>query len=115
MKTSHLTLALLLGLLVTNPAPAELADPTAPASRTGNPHPYGSGATAGWELHSTLVNTERRIAVINGQAVQEGDRIGTARVARIRASEVLLDTPERSIRLRLLPNSLANPRPRVTP
>lgn len=92
---------LLLALLPLAQGVAEPADPTAP-SRPNGPGQYGKG----WALHSTLVGPERRGAVINGQRVQVGDRIDGARVARIEAGEVLLDTPERRITLRLLPNHL---------
>jgi MSHA biogenesis protein MshK len=96
---------LLLALLPLTQGMAEPADPTAPSrpNHTGqNPGQHGTG----WALHSTLVGPERRGAVINGQRVQVGDRIDGARVARIEAGEVLLDTPERRITLRLLPNPL---------
>jgi hypothetical protein len=93
---------LLLALLPTSPLVAEPADPTAPA-RPGNPGHYGTG---NWTLHSTLIGPERRDAVINGQLVRVGDRVAGARVARIEAGEVLLDTPGQRITLRLLPNPL---------
>lgn len=103
MKTWRPALVLLSALLVPGQALADPADPTAPATRLDNLAVPGPG---GWELHSTLVSAARRGAVINGQPVREGDRIAGARVASIRAGEVLLDTPERRIHLRLLSNPL---------
>jgi MSHA biogenesis protein MshK len=107
MKSRRPTLALLAALLVMGqPLLAERADPTAPATHSNNPTAPGAAARSGWELHSTLVSAERRGAVINGQSVREGDQVAGARVARILAGEVFLDTPERRIHLRLLPNPL---------
>lgn len=103
MKNARLALALL--ALVMGQPLADPADPTVPATQLDNPG-HGPAAPAIWELQSTLVSADRRGAVINGQPVQEGDRIAGARVARIRAGEVLLETPERRIELRLLPNPL---------
>jgi hypothetical protein len=97
----------LLWLLPLALATAEPADPTAPPGRHGNP---GQPAQGGWELHSTLIGPERRSAIINGRSVGIGDQIAGARVARIEAGEVLLDTPERRIQLRLLPTP-----PRIHP
>lgn len=115
MKPRHAAVGLWFGLLLPLAAiPAAPVDPTAPV-KPGHPAGPAAGATGGWVLHSTLVNNERRIAVINGQSVREGESIAGARVARIQADEVLLDTPERRIRLRLFSNPLAIQRPRVTP
>jgi MSHA biogenesis protein MshK len=70
---------------------------------------FGSGARAtsdGWSLQSILSSPKRRIAVINGTRVREGDRIGTARVVRIRDTHVLLKTGGRTLTLHLLPASI---------
>ena len=106
MKSRHPALGLLAALLVMGQPLAERADPTAPATQTNHPAAPGAAAQSGWELHSTLVSAERRGAVINGQSLREGDQVAGARVARILAGEVFLDTPERRIHLRLLPNPL---------
>ena len=96
----RLALPLLLILAAAHPHAAASGDPTAPGWRSGSSNP-SSGA---WQLHSTLIGPERRSAIINGQSVAVGDRIAGARVARIDADEVHLDTPERRVVLRLLPN-----------
>lgn len=84
------------------PAAAELADPTAPT----NPALFfgrdSDRASRGWELNSVLIGAHRRVAMINGVAVGEGDRIGAARVLRIRPGEVELESDQRRIVLRLL-------------
>ena len=83
-----------------------LNDPTQPIDPalyfgTGKTHDSG-----GWSLQSILSSPERRIAIINGSRVREGDRIGSARVMRIRDSHVLLNTGSRTVTLRLLPQSI---------
>lgn len=81
-----------------------LQDPTRP---TDPALYFGSGETrTGWSLQSILSAPGRRIAVINGARVREGDLIGSARVVHIRESHVLLNTGGRTLTLRLLPGSL---------
>lgn len=80
-----------------------LNDPTRPI----DPAVYfGSGNRDGWALQSILFSSDRRIAIINGVRVQEGDRIGAARVVRIRDSRVVLETGNRRLELRLRPDTL---------
>ncbi len=62
-------------------------------------------------LQSILYAPQRRIAVINGTRLQEGDRIGTARVVRIEAARVLLETSGGMRTLRLLPTHFKKVRP----
>ena len=82
-----------------------LNDPTRPT----DPSAYFGGSTSGnetgWSLQSILTASDRRIAVINGTRVREGDRIGSARVVRIQDSRVLLKTGEGMLTLRLLPTT----------
>ena len=70
---------------------------------------FGTGNntdSSAWALQSILFASDRRIAVINGTRVKEGDRIGSARVVRIRDSQVLLDTGGRRLTLHLLPQTV---------
>jgi MSHA biogenesis protein MshK len=83
-----------------------LNDPTQP---TDPALYFGTGQdrkSNGWSLQSILTSPDRRIAIINGSRVREGDRIGSARVVRIRDSHVLLNTGGRTVTLRLLPQSI---------
>jgi len=83
-----------------------LKDPTQPT----DPGNYFGGTESrsgsNWSLQSILSSPQRRIAVINGTRVKEGDRIGAARVVRIRDSHVLLNAGGRTRTLHLLPESI---------
>ena len=83
-----------------------LKDPTEPT----DPDVYFgtalSRSNTAWSLQSILSSPQRRIAIINGTRVREGDRIGNARVMRIHDSRVLLNTGDRTLTLQLLPKSI---------
>lgn len=86
---------------------AELIDPTRPPRGAETPPPTREAATrSGWTLESTLVAPDRRVAVINGELVTEGESIGGARVVEIRKLEVLVQTRLGPVILRLLPDIL---------
>ncbi len=83
-----------------------LKDPTQPTD-PGNY--FGSSENrsgSSWSLQSILSSPQRRIAVINGTRVKEGDRLGSARVVRIHESYVLLNTGGRTLTLHLFPESI---------
>jgi len=83
-----------------------LKDPTQPTD-PGNY--FGSSENrsgSSWSLQSILSSPQRRIAVINGTRVKEGDRLGSARVVRIHESHVLLNTGGRTLTLHLFPQSI---------
>lgn len=105
MAGHHLLLSLTLAaLLAPGPIPAtELHDPMRPPQARAKVPAKARPATPappGYVLESTLVGGQRRSAVINGRAVQAGDRIPGARVLRIEADMVELDTGGKRLRLR---------------
>jgi len=83
-----------------------LIDPTRPAS----PHRRSSDDPVrnqgGWRLDSTLVAPDRRVAVINGKQVSEGESVDGARVIAIHQLEVRIQAPGRRMTLQLLPDIL---------
>lgn len=82
-----------------------LQDPTRPT----DPAAYFGGGTPSsnsWALQSILSSPARRIAIINGTRVHEGDRIGSAKVIHISESQVVLNSGGRALTLRLLPKSI---------
>jgi MSHA biogenesis protein MshK len=99
-------IALLIGYLGALGSAFAVTDPTRPTDPAAY---FGTASTIdsnGWALQSILFASDRRIAVINGTRVKEGDRVGSARVVRIRDSQVLLDTGGRRLTLHLLPQTV---------
>jgi MSHA biogenesis protein MshK len=88
-----------LGLMPVADAQQSLPDPTERTSMGGT-RDTSTGVTR-WVLESTLVSADRRIAVINGESLMVGDRIGGARVTRIEPFSVRLRTAEGTIELNL--------------
>ena len=77
-------------------------DPTRPP----NAIPEASGATAGEpRLQSVLIAPGRRVAVIDGQPVSVGDKIGDSTVVRIAVGEVTLRQGAETRTLKLLPDA----------
>ena len=83
-----------------------LQDPTRPTDPAVYFGSDRNTVTATWTLQSILSSPDRRIAIINGTRVQEGDRIGTAQVVSIRPSQVVLNTGGRTLTLQLWPASI---------
>ena len=82
-----------------------LFDPTRPATKQKSTTSNSVGAVVGsWKLESTLVASDRRVAVINGKLVSEGESVDGAHVIQIRKLNVLIQTPTKRMTLQLLPN-----------
>jgi len=84
----------------------ELIDPTRPITKknkTTATKPVNA-VHRSWTLESTLVAQDRRVAVINGKLVSEGDTVDGARVIKIRKLDVLVQTSSRRMTLQLLPD-----------
>jgi MSHA biogenesis protein MshK len=81
-----------------------LPDPTRPpASLSVVESASAVASTSGPELQSILISPTRRIAIINGQHLRQGDKFGEARVVRISESEVILRNGSESQVLKLFP------------
>ena len=84
---------------------AQLQDPTRPPDyqsvATQNKVPVSNG----WILSSILISPERRVAIINGTAVQVGDMVGDIRVISIDTAEVLIQQGNKQIALTLIPET----------
>jgi len=78
-----------------------LQDPTRPTDPALYFGAHRTVSTSAWTLQSILSSADRRIAIINGTSVREGDRIGDARVLSIQPSHVVLNTGSRTMTLRL--------------
>jgi hypothetical protein len=79
---------------------AELHDPTRPLQYQENQG--GALDAAALELGLTLVSPDRNIAVIGGQSLKVGDKVGNSRIIQIESNSVQLTGPRGSITLFLL-------------
>lgn len=97
---ASLMLAVAIGPVNANEA---LQDPTRPSTATGAVVGAGAVASSGPVLQSVLISSGRRVAVISGQTVRTGDKVGDARVVKITETEVLLDDGKDVKTLKLYP------------
>lgn len=95
--------AALLAVAGAGAAQSGLGDPMRPTS-LDEPVPLEKAAQSGprWRLQSTLVSDSRRLAVINGRTVAQGERIEGAMVREVRQGGVTLEVEGRRIELRVL-------------
>lgn len=93
---------LILAVAATSAAAENLPDPTRPS---GAPlaENEATNASRGPVLQSVLNSSGRKLAIISGQSVGQGDRIGNARVATIRDAEVVLVEGKETQVLKLFP------------
>jgi len=87
------------------PAQAEtLVDPTRPPASVSPGDVHSPAAQAGPVLQSILISPVRTVAIISGQTVRVGDRIGDAQVAKITENEVILRSGKGLQTLKLFPS-----------
>ena len=79
-------------------------DPTRPSGHAGVSD--AAAANKGLSLESILVSGERKVAVINGAVVQQGDTVGMARVISIGRERVRVVQDGRSLDLSLSHTSI---------
>ena len=84
---------------------AALEDPTRPADFVGTVDAEGSqqAQEPAWTVSSILIAKDRRIAVINGITVRQGDEVDGARVIRILPTAVRLRDSVGTFAVKLLP------------
>ena len=97
------TAALLLGIAPTANAEPD-RDPTRPYSAQAVVSP-GSRTTA-FNVSAILVSKVRRVAIVNGQRVTEGDSINGAIVIEINKDALRLNLNGKELTMRLLPAGL---------
>lgn len=86
--SDRIFLALLLLLLAAPVFAQSLSDPTRRPDAPGTV--AAVAGDGGWVLQSTRIAGGERLAVVNGQLVREGQRIGNARVLRIEHGKIHL-------------------------
>lgn len=92
-------------LLVSEINAQEVRDPTTPLGQsTTSPSTVGEQP---FELNSILISPQRKLAIINGNALREGQAVpgaGNVRVQRISAQSVVLQQMDHTWELRLSPS-----------
>lgn len=99
--------ALFVLLFLTSPLQA-MEDPTRPPTAKATSTYVSAKKSKGprWRLHSTLVSSGRRTAVINNRVVSQGDRINGATVVSIQPSAVRLRDKGREVTLMMLKKNI---------
>ncbi len=93
------------GALASPVAAEVLLDPTRPPAFIGEKPEQGNDkASIAPELQSVLISPARRVAIINGQTVQLGEKYGEARVVKITENEVILRNGRDTQVLKLFPH-----------
>ncbi len=105
-QKKYICLIFLYSLLVTLPVCAEvLTDPTRPpVKKAVVPILKEKSFQHVWDLESTLVSSERKVAVINGKLLTIGDYIDGARVISIRKNRVVVKASHKEVTLLMLPD-----------
>lgn len=98
----------LLGSLAAAAATETLSDPMRPWA----PVPAAVVeriANERYRLSAILYSPERRVAIVNGRALSEGQRLGRARVTRIHRGKVDLEVGNKTLTLALAKSSNTTP------
>jgi len=82
-----------------------LKDPTRPSYFSSGANVYLDGLKKQYVLNSVLISDQRRVAVINGKRVTEGDRVKNAVVRDIQKSQVSLVIDGANIDIHLTKNN----------
>jgi hypothetical protein len=99
---------LLFGPLLTDGAEV-LRDPTRPYAVAPVATPTTASAVAkgtGFSVTAILVSKKRRVAIVNGKRVSEGDKVDGATVVKILADRLRLDLDGKEFTTRLPPDAL---------
>lgn len=88
-----------------NAGAADLRDPTKPAYYSAGDNSFIQQLKQGYKLSSVIVGASRRTAVINGERVKEGERVGDALVRGIDQSSVRLEVQGAQFRIALSENN----------
>lgn len=100
-------------LLATMRLAAEpLLDPTIPPDFVAGTKAVSSeqGRLPAWKVDSILISKDRRMAVINGQTVRQGDVVSSAKVVSISATAVTLRNNAETFTVKLLPAQIKSAR-----
>jgi MSHA biogenesis protein MshK len=80
-----------------------LADPTRPPAFIAGSGSDSAMALTGPVLQSVLLSATRKAAIISGERVELGEKVGEARLARLTEDEAVLEGPQGRTVLKLVP------------
>jgi MSHA biogenesis protein MshK len=99
--STHAALLLVATLGVSSaPAAQSMGDPTRPPNVTAGTD-NAESEPAAYQLQSVLIAPGRKVAIVNGETVHIGEKVGDAVVRNISESGVVLQYPDRSETLKL--------------
>ncbi len=105
---SRYSMLIVSGVLLFGPLPTDgaelLRDPTRPYS--GTPVVFMSARDTSFRVTAIFIFEKRRVAIVNGQRVSEGDRVDGATVVEILANSLRLNLRGKELTTRLLPGGL---------
>lgn len=84
-------------------AGGDLPDPTKPAAAVTQ-NVDSQESTGGLQLQSVLISPRRKLAVINGQTLHVGEKLGNAVLVKISEHEVVLKSGSETQVLKLFPD-----------
>jgi len=106
------SVALFCALAPVGAAQAQLADPTRPSGAPVAAAIATPGATAPAGLQSVILRKKGRpAALINGEVVELGGTVGEMKLVTVREDSVVLQGPEGTETLRLMPAAEKTPTP----
>lgn len=109
-KLMSASLVTVLFLMTVPVVAAPLTDPTQPPGFVGGVTAAGSTKAPAWQVSSILISSDRRMAVINGKIVSQGDIVGSAKVIRISHTAVTLRNNIETFTVKLLPAQVKSAR-----
>ena len=105
---SRYSILVVSGVLLFGPIPTDgaelLRDPTRPY--TGTPVAGMPARDSSFRVTAIFISENRRVAIINGQRVSEGDRVDGATVVEILANSLRLNLHGKAFTTRLLPGGV---------
>jgi MSHA biogenesis protein MshK len=101
MMFKVINIFMLVSLLLSLAAFAQLRDPTRPPGYMNS----DSAIITTWQLDAVIIAKDRKIAIINGQSIKIGEKISTYQLIDIQPNSVQLQGANDKITLFLLDNS----------
>lgn len=105
---NHISMMIMLTALLFGPMQVAAAEPLRDPTRPYSARPIVSLRTATFKVSAIFVSEERRVAIVNGQRVAEGDQVSGAKVVEILSDRLRLNLQGKEITARLLPATVRN-------